>query len=241
METIEIQTNPEAEAPELTILMPCLDEEANLPDAIHAAQKFLTDHQVTGEILIADNGSTDHSAEIARSLGAHVISVPERGYGNALRAGIRQARGIYTIMGDCDTTYDFEHLLPFLTELRSGTQFVIGDRFAGGIAPGAMPFSHRYLGVPVLSQIGRLRYRLDIRDFHCGLRGFHTATAQQLPLRTSGMEFATELIACFAAHGASIAQVPATLSVSSHPRKSHLHSIRDGLRHLHFMFQSHDF
>ncbi len=236
MEPIQIQNSPEA--PELTILMPCLNEEANLPDAIRSDRKFLTDNQVLGEILIVDNGSTDRSAEIARSLDARVISVPERGYGNALRAGIRQAQGIYTIMGDCDTTYDFEHLLPFLAELRSGTRFVIGDRFAGGIAPGAMPFSHRYIGVPILSFIGRIRYHLDIRDFHCGLRGFHTAVAQQLPLHTSGMEFATELIACFAAHGASIVQVPTTLSVSSHPRKSHLHSIRDGLRHLRFMFQS---
>lgn len=233
METITIQDNQKT--PELTILMPCLNEEANLEHAIGAAQNFLEENHVTGEILIADNGSTDHSVDIALRLNARVIHVPERGYGNALRSGIQNAQGRYIIMGDCDATYDFRHLMPFLTRLREGTDFVIGNRFAGGIAPGAMPASHRYLGVPFLSWLGRIRYHVDIRDFHCGLRGFRTELAQKLPLRTGGMEFATEIIACFAASNASIAEVPVTLSVSTSPRSSHLHSIRDGLRHLRFI------
>lgn len=239
METCENQNNQEKQisqsTPELTILMPCLNEEANLGASILAARAFLEENQVVGEILIADNGSTDASVEIALSLNSRVVHVPERGYGNALRCGIQNAYGRYIIMGDCDTTYDFRHLLPFLTLLRSGTDFVIGNRFAGGIAPGAMPFSHRYIGVPFLSWLGRVRCHTDIQDFHCGLRGFRTDLAQSLPLHTGGMEFATEIIACFLAADASIAQIPVTLSVSDSPRKPHLRSIRDGLRHLHFL------
>lgn len=220
---------------ELTILMPCLNEEANLAYSIQAAKRFLDTNRVSGEVLIVDNGSTDDSVSIAKQEGARVVTETQRGYGNALRKGIQSAYGAYIIMGDCDTTYDFEHLMPYLEQLRNGYALVMGNRFAGGIQKGAMPFSHRYLGVPVLSWLGRIRYNVPIKDFHCGLRGFHRDTALGLNFRTTGMEFATEIIALFAKSGATITEVPTTLSVSQKPRQPHLKAIRDGLRHLRYM------
>lgn len=217
---------------ELTILMPCLNEEDNIAESIHAAKNFLQTNHIVGEVLIVDNGCTDHSADIARSLGAHVVLEPKKGYGNAVRYGIANAKGIYTILGDCDSTYDFENLSPFLEALRNDCGLVVGNRFAGGIEQGAMPFSHRYIGIPFLSWLGRMRYKVQLTDFHCGLRGFHSAQARNLNLKSEGMEFATELIASFANSSLPIVEVPTTLSVSKHPRHSHLHTVRDGLRHL---------
>jgi len=224
---------------ELTILMPCLNEEENIADAIHAARNFLETNHVLGEILIIDNGCTDRSPAIARSLNARVIIEPNPGYGNAVRCGIKNASGTYTILSDCDTTYNLQDLTLILDELRKGYSLVIGNRFAGGIEKGAMPFSHRYLGVPFLSWLGRKCYNVDVTDFHCGLRGFYSSQAQKLNLKSEGMEFATELIACFAKASLPIAEVPATLSVSKHPRHSHLHTIRDGFRHLIYMMSKH--
>lgn len=220
---------------ELTILMPCLNEEANIVASIIAAQSFLTKHNIIGEILICDNGSTDNSPALAKESGARVVYEENPGYGNALRKGIEEALGEYIIMGDCDTTYDFTNLMPFLMQLRDGADFVIGNRFKGGIAKGAMPFSHKYIGVPVLSLLGRIRYNVEIKDFHCGLRGFRSCIAKEISFTSTGMEFATELIARFNKEKAKIVEVPTTLSVSKAPRKPHLKSIRDGIRHIIFM------
>ncbi len=220
---------------ELTILMPCLNEEGNIENSIIASKNFLTKHKIKGEILVADNGSTDNSVLLAQKLGARVVHEYRPGYGLALRKGIKEARGTYIIMGDCDTTYDFTSLMPFLKHLRDGVDLIIGNRYAGGISKGAMPFSHRYIGVPILSFIGRIRYGVLVKDFHCGLRGFNRAFASNIRFTSTGMEFATEIIARFAKNGATIKEVPTTLSVSQAPRKPHLKAVRDGLRHLLFM------
>ncbi len=224
---------------ELTILMPCLNEEKNIAYAIRAAQTFLANHQINGELLVVDNHSSDQSAIIAQSLGARVVIESNKGYGNAVRCGIQNALGVYTILGDCDTTYDFENLSLLLDALRNGNSLVVGNRFAGGIEKGAMPFLHRYIGIPLLSWIGRKCYKINIQDFHCGLRGFHTLQAKNLNLKCEGMEFATEIIARFADSNLPIVEVPTTLSVSQHPRRSHLRTIRDGLRHLIYILKTH--
>lgn len=217
---------------ELTILIPCLNEEGNITSVLHDACTFLEQHNIQGEVLLVDNGSTDGSVDIARSFSVRIVTEPKKGYGNALHLGIQHARGIYTIIGDCDSTYSFCDLLPFLESLRNGNHLVVGNRFAGGIEKDAMPFLHRYIGIPFLSWLGRVRYHVAIKDFHCGLRGFYTEDAKNLPLKSEGMEFATELIACFARSNLPIAEIPTTLSVSKYPRHSHLHTLRDGLRHL---------
>jgi hypothetical protein len=222
-------------AVELTILMPCLDEAETLETCIRKAQDFLARAEVDGEVLIADNGSTDGSQEIARGLGARVVDIPQRGYGAALIGGIKAARGRYIVMGDADDSYDFSALDPFLTQLRDGAELVMGNRFAGGIAPGAMPPLHRYLGNPVLSYIGRLFFRSDVGDFHCGLRGFRRDSALALDLRTTGMEFASELVVKATLAEQRIDEVPTTLSKDGRSRPPHLRSWRDGWRHLRFL------
>lgn len=222
---------------ELTILMPCLNEESNIADSIRAAKTFLEEEKVVGEILIVNNGSVDQSVNIANSLNARIITEEKRGYGNAIRCGIQHAYGTYIIMGDCDSTYNFKHLSPFLDTLRKTNCLVVGNRFAGGIEQGAMPFSHRYIGIPFLSWLGRQRYHVMLKDFHCGLRGFHTAQAKKLNLKSEGMEFATEIIAQFASYNLPIVEVPTTLSISKFPRHSHLHTIRDGFRHLAYILK----
>ncbi|HHS82916.1 MAG TPA: glycosyltransferase family 2 protein, partial [Devosia sp.] len=184
-------TRDQAAQLELTILMPCLNEAETLALCIGKARQFLARAGVTGEILIADNGSTDGSQQIAVAHGARVISVSEKGYGAALSGGILSARGKFVIMGDADDSYDFSALDPFVAALRAGNQLVMGNRFAGGIAPGAMPPLHRFLGNPVLSFVGRLLFKTPIGDFHCGLRGFNRQAILDLNLRTTGMEFAS--------------------------------------------------
>ncbi|MFP5246480.1 MAG: glycosyltransferase family 2 protein, partial [Thermoanaerobaculia bacterium] len=179
---------------ELSIVMPCLNEAETLEACIRKAMNFLSTHQVDGEVLVADNGSTDGSQDLARSLGARVVDVTARGYGSALRGGIAAARGRYVIMGDSDDSYDFSALMPFLEKLREGYQLVMGNRFRGGIADGAMPPLHRYLGNPVLTGIGRLFFRTNIGDFQCGLRGFEREAILALDLQTTGMEFASEMV-----------------------------------------------
>lgn len=220
---------------ELTILMPCLNEEQTIVQCIRQAKQFLDESGVCGEVLIADNGSTDNSAALAREAGARVINVPEQGYGNALIGGIKAAYGKYIIMGDCDMSYDFLHLDGFIERLREGYPLVMGCRM-DNIAKGAMPFSHRYLGVPVLSLLGRIRFHTKVRDFHCGLRGFDREKALALGLSCGGMEFATEIIGKFALSGAEIAEIPVTLSPDGRSGKSHLRSLRDGLRHIRYIF-----
>jgi hypothetical protein len=220
---------------ELTILMPCLDEAETLATCITKAQGFLARAGVDGEVLIADNGSTDGSQDIARGLGARVVDVPQRGYGAALIAGIRAARGQYVVMGDADDSYDFSALDEFLARLRDGADLVMGNRFAGGIEPGAMPKLHRYLGNPVLSFIGRLFFGSPVGDFHCGLRGFSREAALSLDLRTTGMEFASELVVKSTLAGQRMEEVPTTLSKDGRSRPPHLRSWRDGWRHLRFL------
>jgi hypothetical protein len=226
---------PESRDVELTILMPCLNEAETIATCIDKAQGFLARSGVAGEILIADNGSSDGSVEYALARGARVIAVTERGYGAALRAGIAAARGRFVIMGDADDSYDFSRLELFLARLRDGSDLVMGNRFAGGIAPGAMPFLHRYLGNPVLSLIGRMFFRSGIRDFHCGLRGVRRDAVLALDLRTSGMEFASEMVVRAALNGLAIAEVPTTLAVDGRSRPPHLRTWSDGWRHLRFL------
>jgi len=221
---------------ELTVLMPCLNEAATVGTCVAKARGFLDRAGVAGEVLVADNGSDDGSRELARKAGARVVEAPQRGYGAALAAGIAAARGRYVIMGDADDSYDFSRLEGFVEKLRAGHPLVMGNRFEGGIREGAMPWLHRYLGNPVLSFIGRLLFRAKVGDFHCGLRGFDREAVRSLDLRTSGMEFASELVVKASLAGWRIAEVPTTL----HPdgrggRAPHLRSWRDGWRHLRFL------
>ena len=220
---------------ELTILMPCLNEARTLPECIAKARGFLERTGIDGEVLVADNGSTDGSQDVARAAGARVVPVPVRGYGAALNTGIAAAHGRYVIMGDSDGSYDFGRLEGYVERLRGGADLVMGNRFAGGIAPGAMPLLHRYLGNPVLSFVGRLFFRIPIRDFHCGLRGVARDPIVNLELVTPGMEFASEMIAKAALAHMRIEEVPTTLSPDGRDRPPHLRTWRDGWRHLRFL------
>ena len=220
---------------ELTILMPCLNEAETLATCIGKARTYLEKSKIDGEILIADNGSTDGSQEIARQCGARVVDVEEKGYGAALIGGCREARGRYVIMGDADDSYDFLHLDPFVEKLREGYHLVMGNRFRGGIEPGAMPPLHRYLGNPVLSFIGRLFYPSSIGDFHCGLRGYRRDAIEKLGLMTTGMEYASEMVVKATLYGLKITEVPTTLKKDGRSHAPHLRSFRDGWRHLKFL------
>lgn len=220
---------------ELSIVMPCLNEAETLEVCIRKAQSFLQTYGVGGEIIVADNGSTDCSDQIARRMGARLVHVAEKGYGSALMGGIAAARGQYIIMGDADDSYDFSSLAPFLERLRAGDDLVMGNRFLGGIIPGAMRPLHRYLGNPVLTAIGRLFFWRPCGDFHCGLRGFSKAAVVSLDLRTTGMEFASEMVVKAAVRGMRISEVPTILHPDGRNRPPHLRSWRDGWRHLRFL------
>jgi len=220
---------------ELTILMPCLNEAETIGACINNARSFLDRTNTSGEVLVADNGSTDGSQAIAGKLHARVIDVAQKGYGAALRAGIADAQGQYVIMGDADDSYDFAQLDLFLHELRNGNDLVMGNRFRGGIQAGAMPLLHKYLGNPVLSFLGRLFFHIKIGDFHCGLRGFRTDSIRRLELLTLGMEFASEMIVRAAIAGLRIKEVPTTLRPDGRSRAPHLRTWRDGWRHLKFL------
>jgi glycosyltransferase involved in cell wall biosynthesis len=220
---------------EVTILMPCLNEARTVVQCVEAALAFLQRAGVRGEVVVADNGSTDGSRELASAAGARVVPVPRRGYGAALMGGIEAARGSYVIMGDADCSYDFAQLEGFVEKLRGGADLVMGNRFAGGIVPGAMPMLHRYLGNPVLSFVGRLFFRTKIRDFHCGLRGFSRVAIARLGLVTPGMEFASEMVAKAALAGLRIVEVPTVLRPDGRDRPPHLRTWRDGWRHLRFL------
>jgi len=220
---------------ELTILMPCLNEEETIGICIDKALKFIKKNNINGEVLIADNGSTDNSVKIAKSLGARVIKVKEKGYGSALIEGTKNAYGKYVIMGDSDDSYDFLHLEEFIKKLRKGYDLVMGDRFKGGIEKGAMPFSHRYIGNPILSFIGRIFFHSQIRDFHCGLRGYNKEKILSLNLNCSGMEYASEMVVKSELNNLKITQVPTTLKKDGRTRKPHLKTFSDGWRHLNFL------
>ncbi|HEX2120963.1 MAG TPA: glycosyltransferase family 2 protein [Thermoanaerobaculia bacterium] len=227
--------SPSSDALELSIVMPCLNEAETLAVCITKARAFLARHGIAGEVVVADNGSTDGSQALAWKNGARVVDVAEKGYGSALQAGIAAARGRFIIMGDSDDSYDFSALDPLVDKLREGYDLVMGNRFRGGIRRHAMPPLHRYLGNPVLSGIGRLFFRSPVRDFHCGLRGFTKEAYERMNVRTTGMEFASELVVKATLLKMRITEVPVTLSPDGRSRPPHLRSWRDGWRHVRFL------
>jgi len=215
--------------------MPCLNEAETLESCIRKAQSYLRRSGIRGEIVVGDNGSTDGSQEIAAKLGARVIHVPIRGYGAALQGAVNEARGRYCIMGDSDDSYDFENLDAFIEKLRAGYDVVMGNRFQGGIRPGAMPWKNRYIGNPILSAIGKLFFHAGVGDFHCGLRGFTKSAFQKMDLRTTGMEFASEMVIKAKLMGLKMTEAPTILRPDGRSRPPHLLPYRDGWRHLRFM------
>jgi glycosyltransferase involved in cell wall biosynthesis len=221
---------------EVTVLMPCLNESETIAICIAKASDWAKTSGVDVEILVADNGSTDGSQLISKSLGARVIDVSTKGYGAAIYEGALQAQGNYIIVGDSDDSYDFSDLDPFLEELRNGADLVMGNRFSGGIAKGAMPWKNRYIGNPVLTQIGKTLFKVKINDFHCGLRGFSKTAFTKMDLKTTGMEFASEMVIKASIRGLRITEVPTTLKKDGRSRPPHLRPWRDGWRHLKFMF-----
>ena len=221
--------------PEISVVMPCLNEAETLGACIQRAADALRENHIAGEIIIADNGSTDGSIQIAESLGARVVHISAKGYGNALRGGFLAARGRYLIMGDADSSYDFSQIPRFLEKLRQGNEVVMGNRFQGGILPGAMPPLHRYLGNPVLTGIGRLFFHSPSGDFHCGLRALSRDAFLRLDLRCDGMEFASEMVVRATLLRMQIAEVPTTLAPDGRSRAPHLRTWRDGWRHLRFL------
>jgi glycosyltransferase involved in cell wall biosynthesis len=216
--------------PELTVVMPCLNEAQTLGICIRKAQESFAGIGIVGEVVVADNGSTDGSQKIAEELGARVVHVERRGYGAALTGGIAAARGRWVIMGDADDSYDFSKLEPFVQRLREGYDLVAGNRFKGGIEPGAMPWLHKWLGNPMLSFIGRRLYGTPCGDIYCGLRGFDRQKIEALDIRSSGMEFAIEMIVKATMQGLRVTEVPTTLSPDAEGRQPHLNTWRDGWR-----------
>jgi len=222
---------------ELTILMPCLNEEKTIAICIKKAQRFIKENNIDGEILIADNESTDNSVKIAQSLGARVINVSVKGYGSALRIGTQEAKGIYVIMGDSDDSYNFLELMPFIEKLREGYDLVMGNRYLGKMQKGAMKFLHKYVGTPVISFIGRKKYGLKVGDFNCGLRGYKNKAIINLKCTANGMEYASEMLIKAAESNLKIAEVPIDFYKDGRDRKPHLNPIRDGIKHLKVLFK----
>lgn len=220
---------------ELSIVIPCLNEEKTIGVCVEKALGYIRANDILGEVVVADNGSTDDSVKVAQSFGARVVNVDTRGYGSALQAGIKAATGRYVIMGDGDDSYDFTRLGGFVESLRAGHELVMGNRFKGGIEKGAMPWLHRYLGNPVLSFLGRLFFKSDIGDFHCGLRGFNRERILELHLSAPGMEFASEMVVKASLAGYRIDEVPTTLQQDGRDHPPHLNTWRDGWRHLRFL------
>ncbi len=225
----------DADTLEFTILLPCLNEAQTVATCVEKARDFLGRNRIRGEVLVADNGSTDGSQALATAHAARVVDVRPAGYGAALLGGIQSARGRFVIMGDADDSYDFSDLSSFVARLRDGDDLVMGNRFHGGIAKGAMPLLHKYLGNPVLTAIGRLFFRSPVRDFHCGLRGFRRDAVLALGLRATGMEFASEMVVKATLHGLRMSEVPTRLARDGRGRPPHLRSWRDGWRHLRFL------
>ena len=221
----------------ITIVMPCLNEALTLKTCIEKAKSFLlrSEYKTAYQIIVADNGSSDNSVEIAKQLGATVVHVENRGYGSALLGGIKASEYEYIVMGDADDSYDFSAIEPFIEKLQDGYDLVMGNRFLGGIEKGAMSFSHKYIGNPLLSGLGRLFYKTNIGDFHCGLRAFRKSKIMPLKLCTTGMEFASEMVVKAVLFHLRIAEVPCKLYPDGRERPSHLRSIPDGFRHLFFL------
>jgi hypothetical protein len=224
-----------AESVELSIVLPCLNEAETIERCVSVAVKCLRDNSISGEVLVGDNGSTDGSQEMARRAGAHVVDVPQRGYGAALIGAIEASRGRFIVMADADMSYDFAASVDFLRKLREGYDLVMGNRFKGGIMPGAMPFKNRWLGNPVLSGVGRIIYRAPVSDFHSGMRGFTRAAYDAMRLRTTGMEFASEMVVKATVMKMKMAEVPIVLHPDGRSRPPHLKPWSDGWRHLRFL------
>jgi glycosyltransferase involved in cell wall biosynthesis len=222
-------------AVDFSIVIPCLNEAATIATCVRKSHESLRRLEIEGEVIVADNGSTDGSQELALANGARVVEVPERGYGSAVAAGVAAARGTYVIMGDADDSYDLAHLDPFVAALRAGHDLVIGNRFAGGIEDGAMPFLHRYVGNPLLTLIAKRLFRIPAGDVYCGLRGFRKSAIEDLDLRSSGMEFAIEMVVKSSLQGLDVLEVPTTLSPDGRLREPHLRTWRDGWRSLRFL------
>lgn len=227
--------NYKSDKVELSIIMPCLNEAETVGICVSKAKKFLESQGINGEIIVGDNGSTDGSVEIAQRAGALVVPVAQRGYGSAIYHATLAARGRYVIVGDSDDSYDFSELMPFLKKLRAGYDLVMGNRFRGGIRPGAMPWKNRYIGTPALTAIGRLFFKCSAKDFNCGLRGYSLEAFRRMHLCTTGMEFASEMVIKATILEMRITEVPTTLSPSGRTRAPHLRPWRDGWRHLRFM------
>jgi len=223
------------ETVELSVVMPCLNERETVGVCVRKALASLHEAGIRGEVIVGDNGSTDESVEIARSEGARVVHVEEKGYGSALRGGILAACGEYVVMADSDDSYDFGHITRFLEQLRAGSDLVMGNRFRGGIAKGAMPPLHRYFGNPVLTGIGKLFFHSPCHDFHCGMRGFRKDSFVRMDIRSTGMEFASEMVVKAGLLGMKVSEVPTTLSPDGRSHPPHLRTWRDGWRHLRFL------
>ena len=220
---------------ELTVVLPCLNERETVGTCVQKAVEALRKAGVHGEVIVADNGSTDGSVELAETEGARVVHVEHRGYGNALRGGIQEARSTYVLMADSDDSYDFTHIPRFIEQLRNGSDLVMGNRFLGGIRDGAMPPLHRYLGNPVLTAIGRLFFRSPSRDFHCGIRAFRKESYERMDIRSTGMEFASEMVVKASLLRMKVSEVPTTLSPDGRSHPPHLRTWHDGWRHLRFL------
>lgn len=220
---------------ELTVVLPCLNERETVVTCVQKAVAALQKAGIHGEVIVADNGSTDGSVELAQSAGARVVHVDQRGYGNALRGGIHAARGTYVLMADSDDSYDFDHIPRFVEQLRNGSELVMGNRFLGGIRDGAMPPLHRYLGNPVLTAIGRLFFHSPSRDFHCGIRAFRKDSYERMDIRSTGMEFASEMVVKASLLRMKVSEVPTTLSPDGRSHPPHLRTWHDGWRHLRFL------
>lgn len=220
---------------ELSIVLPCLNEERTVGICVAKADAFLTANSIKGEVIVADNGSTDRSIAIASQAGARIIQIESKGYGNALRGGFEAAKGKYIIMADSDDSYDLENLMPFVEKLRENYDLVMGNRFKGGIKKGAMPWHHRYIGNPILSFIGKLFLKSAANDFHCGLRAFSKEAIKKMDLQTNGMELASEIVIKATILGMKVCEAPTTLSPDGRDRPPHLRSFRDGWRRLRFL------
>lgn len=226
---------PTSPSIEISVIMPCLNEQETVATCVRKALDAIHAAAVSGEVIVADNGSIDNSAALAEAAGARVVTVAAKGYGSALRAGILAARGTYVLMADSDDSYDFGHLGRFLSDLVAGSDLVMGNRFRGGIAPGAMPPLHRYLGNPILTAVGRLFFPSPCQDFHCGIRAFRRDSFLRMDLRSTGMEFASEMVVKASLLGMRVSEVPTTLSPDGRTHPPHLRSWRDGWRHLRFL------
>ena len=230
-----LEATPTAQALEVSVVLPCLNERETVAICVSKAVATLKAAGLKGEVIVADNGSTDGSVELAEAAGARVVHVAHRGYGNALKGGILAARGTYIVMADSDDSYDFRHIPRFVEQLRNGSELVMGNRFRGGIQKGAMPFLHRYLGNPVLTAIGRVFFHSACRDFHCGLRAFRKDSYERMDIRSTGMEFASEMVVKASLLRMKVCEVPTTLSPDGRSHPPHLRTWHDGWRHLRFL------